>query len=81
MPRALNIELLRIWKEIGVTIFFITHSISEALFLSDKIVLLTPRPGRIHSTLDVAFARPREKGLRESKEFQEVVRWLRREME
>ncbi len=48
-----------IWLETQTTIVFITHSIEEALFLSDKVVVLTPRPGRVLNVYDVPFARPR----------------------
>ncbi len=48
-----------IWMETRVTIVFITHSIEEALFLSDKVVVLTPRPGRVRNEYDVPFERPR----------------------
>lgn len=78
---ALNLELLRIWREIGVTIFFVTHSISEAVFLADRVFVLTPRPAKIDYILDVPFSRPRELPLKESKKFQEIVRCLREKLE
>jgi NitT/TauT family transport system ATP-binding protein len=48
-----------IWMETHTTIVFITHSIEEALFLSDRVVVLTQRPGRVLNTYDVPFPRPR----------------------
>ncbi len=49
----MQLELLRIWRETGTTVVFVTHSISESTFLSSRVVVLSPRPGRIHSVIDV----------------------------
>ncbi|HEX7722715.1 MAG TPA: ABC transporter ATP-binding protein [Pyrinomonadaceae bacterium] len=76
----LNVELLRIWQEIGVTIFFITHSISEAVFLSDRVLLLSGRPARVKQFRSIPFARPRDNSLKDSQEFQEVVKCLREDL-
>ncbi len=62
-------ELLRIWRETGTTIVFVTHSIPEAVFLSTKVVVMTPRPGRIHEVVDIPFGQQRTEELRESPEF------------
>lgn len=77
---ALNVELLRIWQEIGVTILFITHSISEAVFLSDRVLLLAGRPAQVRQFQTISFPRPRENSLKDTGEFQEVVRCLREEL-
>jgi NitT/TauT family transport system ATP-binding protein len=56
---AMNTELQRVWMDSAKTALFITHSISEAVFLSDRIVVMTPRPGRIADIVSVNLARPR----------------------
>ena len=56
---AMNLELLRIWDATRKTIIFVTHNINEAVFLSDRVVVMTPRPGQIAKVLDVGLPRPR----------------------
>jgi len=53
-------ELLRIWDETRKTVVFITHSIDEALVLSDRVIVMTAHPGRIKADINVEFPRPRE---------------------
>jgi len=54
-------DLLRIWQEEQKTVVFVTHDVSEAVFLADRVVLLSPRPGRIHHIFDVPHERPRKR--------------------
>src|SRR5205807_4150059 len=55
----MNLELQRIWLERRKTVIFITHSIPEAVFLGDRVLVMTPRPGRIADAVPIALARPR----------------------
>jgi NitT/TauT family transport system ATP-binding protein len=73
----LNRELLNIWAETGTTIVFVTHSIAEAIFLSDRAVVMSPRPGRIEAIIDVDLARPRETETRDTDRFVELVAAVR----
>ena len=57
-----NMELLRLWERIGTTIVVVTHSIQEAIFLSDRVIVLSPRPARLVADLPVELARPRRTG-------------------
>ncbi len=73
----LNLELLRIVDEIRATTLFVTHNISEAIFLADRVMVMTPRPGRLAQIVDVPFRRPREISLLQSPEFNELVTEVR----
>jgi NitT/TauT family transport system ATP-binding protein len=53
-------ELLDIWQRTGLTVLFVTHSIEEAIFLSDRVVVMSPGPGRIESEMPIELARPRD---------------------
>jgi NitT/TauT family transport system ATP-binding protein len=72
----LNLELQRSWSS-GNTVLFVTHSIPEAIFLSDRIVVMASRPGRIVETLDIDFSRPRELMIREEQAFSAYARHIR----
>jgi NitT/TauT family transport system ATP-binding protein len=65
----MNLELLRIWQEARKTILFVTHGINEAVFLSDRIVVLSARPSRMVHALDIPLPRPRTLEVRTSPEF------------
>jgi NitT/TauT family transport system ATP-binding protein len=73
----MNLELLRIWTESKKTVIFITHSISEAVFLSDRVAVMTPRPGRISHLLEIPFSRPRAVDMMASPEFGRRVLHIR----
>jgi NitT/TauT family transport system ATP-binding protein len=73
----MNMELLRIWQESGSTIVFVTHSIAEAVFLSTRVVVLSPRPGRITGIVDIDLPQPRNTDTREQERFFELVTEVR----
>ena len=76
----MNQELERLWLSSGATVVLVTHSITEAIMLADRIVLMSPRPGRIQSLVPVPFARPRAPALEGSPEFQAIANDLRRQL-
>jgi NitT/TauT family transport system ATP-binding protein len=74
----LNLELLRIWEASGSTVVFVTHSISEAVFLSTRVVVMSARPGRTVGIVDVDLPQPRTADTREEPRFAELIREVRR---
>jgi NitT/TauT family transport system ATP-binding protein len=74
----LNLELLRIWEASGSTVIFVTHSISEAGFLSTRAVVMSARPGRIVGIVNVDLPQPRTAETREEPRFADHVRDVRR---
>ncbi|NHN61397.1 ABC transporter ATP-binding protein [Halorussus sp. JP-T4] len=68
----LNLELLRIWRETEKTILFITHDLDEAVFLSDRVVVLSPRPGQVVDDIEIDLDRPRDEETRGSERFVEL---------
>jgi NitT/TauT family transport system ATP-binding protein len=73
----LNEELLKLWAATGKTIGFVTHSIPEAVYLSTKIVVMSPRPGRITDVIDSPLPKERPLDIRDSKEFIEIAHRVR----
>jgi NitT/TauT family transport system ATP-binding protein len=62
----LNLELMRIWQETAASVIFITHSIEEAVFLSDRIIILTPRPGKVAAEVKIDLPHPRNMEIKQS---------------
>ena len=72
--RVFQDDLLSLWSEERKTVVFVTHSMEEAIYLSDRVVVLSPRPGRVHQVLDVPLPRPRETAdVRATAEFARLV--------
>jgi len=65
-------ELLKIWAEARKTVVFITHQINEAIYLADRVVVMSPRPGRIKGQFSIPFERPRTLGLKRDPRFLEI---------
>ncbi|ARO13397.1 ABC transporter related protein [Ketogulonicigenium robustum] len=74
--RQMNIELQRIWQQTGVTTIFVTHDVGEALFLADRVVVLSARPGRVVEDIRVPFDRPRGAEIMRSSRFHELSDYL-----
>jgi len=73
----LNFELLKVWEKFHTTILFVTHSLDEAILLSDRVVVLTSRPAKIYRILTVDLPRPRSMETMNSAQFHDLVRWTR----
>lgn len=74
--RKMNRELLRIHQKIQKTTVFVTHHIAEAVWLSDRVIVLSPRPGEVHEILEVDLPRPRSEETRTNPEFVEYEEYL-----
>ncbi len=77
----MNLDLQRLWLENRKTMLFITHSISEAIFLADRIIVMTPRPGRIAAELHIDLPRPRRLSVRETPAFGRYVAQIREQFQ
>ena len=74
----MNMDLQRIWQDQLKTVLFVTHSISEAVFLSDRVIVLSPRPGQIRAILDIHLPRPRELDMSGSTDMFRYVQEIRK---
>jgi NitT/TauT family transport system ATP-binding protein len=73
----LTLELMRIWREQPKTVLFVTHSIPESVMLADRVVVLSPRPGRVAEIIPVSVPRPRQFGMEALDEFQNAAKRIR----
>lgn len=74
----MNLDLQRIWLEKRKTAVFVTHSIDEAVFLSDRVIVMTPRPGRVAETFDISLPRPRALEVKETPAFNDYASHIRK---
>ena len=72
--------LMGVWDEIRTTVLFVTHDVAEAVYLSDRVYVMTPRPGRIQAVYDIELERPRERGIEITDEFLQLERILKAEL-
>jgi NitT/TauT family transport system ATP-binding protein len=74
---VMNEEVLKIWDRTKKTVFMITHSISEAVFMSDRVVVMSPRPGRVIAEVDIPLPRPRKLDMLSEERFGALTKELR----
>ena len=73
----MQVDLLSMWQRSRKTVLFVTHSISEAVFLSDRVLVMTPRPGKVREIIDIDLPRPRDLEIRDTAEFGAFVHRIR----
>jgi NitT/TauT family transport system ATP-binding protein len=66
---SLQDQLLSLWEELGITVLFVTHSVAEAVRMSDTVVVMAPRPGRVSATVEIALPRPRDQRMLAARQF------------
>ncbi len=77
----LHEDLLEIWRKTNKTVIFVTHNIAEAAFLSDRVCVLSPHPGRLSAIVDVNMQRPRDISVKQTEEFNKLVTKIRNSFE
>lgn len=77
----LHEDLLNIWTKTNKTVVFVTHNISEAVFLSDRVVVLSPHPGRVSAVIDINIPRPRNMESKQTKQFYDYITKIRNSFE
>ena len=77
----MNLLLLSLWAETSKTVVFVTHNISEAIFLADRVVVMTPRPGRLARIFEIELPRPRTVEMMFEPDFIELIREMKRTVE
>jgi len=76
----MQVELLRVWQQRQATVVFVTHSIQEAVFLADRVIVISGRPGKVKSVFDIDLPRPRNTALRHTREFHDYERQIGEEI-
>ena len=74
-------DLLRIWGKTNKTVVFVTHNIAESVFLSDRVCVLSPHPGRLSAVVDIDLPRPRTAEMKDTLEFTQLVAKVRNSFE
>jgi NitT/TauT family transport system ATP-binding protein len=77
----MNVDLLRLWERGRKTVLFVTHSIAEAVFLSDRVILMSRSPGQVALDLTIDLPRPRRLRVRDTQEFSTYIREIRAVLE
>lgn len=77
---SMGMELLSIWEKYKKTVIFVTHDISEAVFLGDKVAVLTPRPGRVSQVMHIELERPRSAATKSSSAFADYTYEIRKQL-
>ena len=77
---AMGNWLLTVWEQTGKTVLFVTHSVPEAVYLADRVVVLSPAPGRVQAVLPIALPRPRQPDVKETLPFFEQTAAVRRRL-
>ena len=77
----MNLLLMRLWSETRKTIVFVTHNIGEAIFLADRVVVMTPRPGRLARIFDIELPRPRTVDMTFEPYFIELIQEIKHTVE
>jgi NitT/TauT family transport system ATP-binding protein len=78
---VMQVELMRIWSARRKTVVFVTHQIDEAVFLSDRVVVMSTRPGRVREEVSIEFPRPRGLALKRTPEFNHIVGYIWQQIE
>lgn len=76
----MGLELLNIWREYRNTVLFVTHDVAEAVFLADRVVVMSARPGRIKNIVRIELERPRDLAIKSSQHFAEYTLNVRRDL-
>ena len=74
---SIHDALLELWERLRTTVVFVTHSVTEAAILSDRVIVMAPRPGRVAADVAIDLPRPRTAAMEDDPEFHEIVRRLR----